>query len=74
MEKEMEEDELTNLIGGDDSAKGWAGIVDKNVKMMKNNPQQLEAYNEIRSSLDNPNRNKQRLFFVEGILFAFTHN
>jgi len=68
MEVEMEEDEIVNLVGGDDSAKGWSGIVDKNVKMMKNNPQQLEAYKEIRSSLDNPSRHKQRLFFVEGIL------
>ena len=68
MEKEMEKEELENLVGGDDSsyAKGWTAIVDKNVKMMKDNPQQFDAYNEILSSLNDPRPSRQRLFFVEG--------
>jgi hypothetical protein len=70
MEKEMEEEEA-NLVGGDDSAyaKGWSGIVEKNVKMMKDNPQQLEAYNKIISSINDTRPNKKRLFFVEGMIF-----
>lgn len=68
----MEEDEIANLVGGDDSKKGWSAIVDKNLKMMKDNPQQLEAYNDILFSLDDPSPRKQRLFFVEGIFRVFT--
>jgi hypothetical protein len=68
MEKEMEIDVLSNLIGNNDPkyAKTWGGVVEKNRDMMKANPPQLAAYNEIIAAIESTDKNRQHLFFLEG--------
>jgi hypothetical protein len=68
LEKEMEEDLLSNLCGGDTNAysKTWDGVVNRNLKKMENNKPQLEAFNTIMDAINNPHKVPNRLFFVEG--------
>jgi hypothetical protein len=68
LEKEMEEDLLSNLCGGDTNAysKTWDGVVKRNLDKMKNNQPQLDAYNRIIDAINNPHKTPNRLFFVEG--------
>lgn len=74
MAEQMDEDELVNLVGGDDSGKpkqSWEYLVKQRVKMMNDNPDQLAAYEEILNSINDPSKNIQKLFFLEGKYFLF---
>ena len=69
MEKEMEEEEMINLLGGDYDAKKkvtWQAFTDGRIKKMKNNEPQLRAFKTILQAVRQENP-KQKLFFLEGI-------
>ena len=67
MEQEMGEDELLNLIGGDDKDKGkhtWNSVARERVAKMKDNEDQKRAYDRIMKAVHS--KHGERLFFLEG--------
>lgn len=68
MEKEMEEDEMENVIGGDYDGKkkiNWKSFTEKRIKKMQNNEPQLTAFNTILRAT-RQEKPEHKLFFLEG--------
>lgn len=71
MEKEMEDEQIINILGGDRDSKGnvsWQKFISQRLKNMANSKEQLRAYNTILQSIRSADPKRQRLFFLEGIL------
>lgn len=71
MEKEMEDEQIINILGGDRDSKGnvsWQKFISQRLKNMANSKEQLRAYNTILQSIRSDDPKRQRLFFLEGIL------
>lgn len=68
MQKELEEDGIVNVIGGDYSPKkkmAWDLYTNERIKKMKNNEPQLHAFNTILKAI-RQEKPENKLFFVEG--------
>ena len=67
MEQEMGEDELLNLIGGDDSDKGkhtWNSVAKDRIKKMEDNKDQKRAFERIMKAVHS--KHGERFFMLEG--------